>query len=120
MLTRRSKAWFADDRSVVYRYSGQVWPPQPLTTELRNLATSLSVTAEEHLNCLLATQYPDGAATVGYHADDEPLFGTNPTIASLSLGTPRVFEIVDRSRAKAPRPDLSLELGDGALIMRGT
>jgi alkylated DNA repair dioxygenase AlkB len=121
--TRRANVWLADDPGAVYKYSGQVWTPRPLPAALRELGGRLGKVAGEEFNCALATSYPTGEATVGYHADNEPVFGTNPVVASVSLGATRVFGVVHRSRAKGenPAPDLTLELDDGALvIMRGT
>lgn len=121
--TRRANAWLADDPRAVYRYTGQVWTPHPLPEPLRKLGAKLAGVLGEELNCALATFYADGQATVGWHADAEPIFGKNPTVVSVSLGATRVFQIVHRSRARGPstRPDLSLPLEDGALVvMRGT
>jgi alkylated DNA repair dioxygenase AlkB len=121
--TRRANAWLSDDPGAVYRYSGQVWTPRPLPEALRHLGARLGEIVGAELNCALATSYPTGEATVGYHADNEAVFGRNPEIASVSLGATRVFQVVHRSRAKGktPAPDLSIELGDGGLvIMRGT
>jgi alkylated DNA repair dioxygenase AlkB len=120
--TRRANVWLADDPAVVYRYTSQVWMPQPIPKALRHLGARLGKIVGDELNCALATHYPDGEAAVGYHADNEPLFGTNPTVASVSLGATRVFQVVHRSRArgKSPAPDVSLELLDGTLVvMRG-
>ncbi len=100
-----------------------MWIPQPLPAAQRELGAQLGTVAGEAFNCALATSYPTGEATVGYHADNEPVFGKNPVVASASLGATRVFGVVHRSRAKGknPTPDLTLELDDGALvIMRGT
>ena len=37
--------------------------------------------------------YRDGKDHVSWHSDDETLFGRLPTIASVSLGDLRVFEL---------------------------
>lgn len=49
---------------------------------------------------VLINYYRDGSDTVGWHADDEKLYGDTPTIASLSLGSARDFflrKIADQS-----------------------
>jgi alkylated DNA repair dioxygenase AlkB len=102
--TRRANAWLADDPGAVYRYSGQVWTPTAMPEPLRHLGARLGRTAGEEFNCALATSYPTGEATVGYHADNEPVFGRNPVIASVSLGATRVFGVVHRSQAKGEEP----------------
>jgi alkylated DNA repair dioxygenase AlkB len=74
---------------------------------------------QDELNSALATQYSDGEATVGYHADNEPLFGTNPTVASVSLGATRVVVgVVHRSRANARPARASLASSASATAMR--
>ena len=54
---------------------------------------------------------------MGWHSDDEPELGGNPTIASLSLGGTRRFLLRHKRRAHSP---VEIPLGHGALlIMRG-
>jgi alkylated DNA repair dioxygenase AlkB len=120
MPTLRSNAWFAEDSNAVYEYSGQRWVPAPLTERLRELGARLEPLLGERMNSVLASYYPHGGAAVGFHADDEPLFGTNPTIASLSIGAARTFQIA-KSRVRPVTPELELALGDGdLLVMRET
>ena len=44
-------------------------------------------------NSLLANLYRDGHDHVSWHCDDEPELGSEPTIASLSFGDTRNFEL---------------------------
>ena len=44
-------------------------------------------------NSMLANLYRDGHDSVAWHSDDEPSLGQNPTIASLSFGDTRNFEM---------------------------
>ena len=44
-------------------------------------------------NSMLANLYRDGHDSVAWHSDDEPTLGLNPTIASLSFGDTRNFEM---------------------------
>ncbi len=46
-----------------------------------------------YFNSMLANLYRDGHDSVAWHSDDEPSLGTNPTIASLSFGDTRNFEM---------------------------
>jgi alkylated DNA repair dioxygenase AlkB len=48
---------------------------------------------------MLANLYRDGHDSVAWHADDEPDLGPNPTIASMSFGDSRNFEL----RQKLPK-----------------
>ena len=47
-------------------------------------------------NHVLANRYRDGADSMGFHADDEPEFGPDPLIATLSLGASRRFRLAPR------------------------
>ncbi|XP_057513178.1 DNA oxidative demethylase ALKBH2 isoform X2 [Actinidia eriantha] len=44
-----------------------------------------------HFNSLLLNRYKGGNDYVGWHADDEKLYGSTPEIASVSLGCDREF-----------------------------
>jgi len=51
--------------------------------------------------------YEDGSETLGWHADDEPLFGglhSDCCIVSVSLGAPRAFELALRDPAAESGP----------------
>ena len=50
-------------------------------------------------NSVLANLYRDGHDSVAWHADDEEQLGPHPTIASVSFGDLRVFEM----RQKPPQ-----------------
>lgn len=116
VLTKRANVWFAA-HDVEYRYSGQAWKAEPMPAELAQLAERIGAECREAFDCALATHYPNGSAAVGWHADNEPIFEPNPTIASLSLGGPRTFDIVHHSRAKSGRPDVSVKLHSGDLVV---
>lgn len=118
--TLRANAWFADDARAVYAYSGQRWSPVPLAPSLVALRERLEGAFHERMNSVLATLYPNGNAAVGYHADDEPLFGEDPVVASLSVGATRTFQVVRRDLARSGRACLEVVVKDGDLvIMRG-
>ncbi|KAF0040525.1 hypothetical protein F2P81_006423 [Scophthalmus maximus] len=51
-------------------------------------------------NSLLCNMYRDGHDSIGWHSDDEASLGAKPTIASLSLGDTRVFNL-----RKQPPPE---------------
>ena len=44
-------------------------------------------------NSMLANLYRDGHDSVDWHSDNEPALGPNPTIASVSFGDIRNFEL---------------------------
>ena len=69
-------------------------------------------------NSCLLNYYRDGNDNMGFHSDDEPLYGPNPTIGSVSFGSGRDFVL----KLKADTSQqVKFSLGDGhILIMMGT
>lgn len=114
--TPRRVAWHAD-AGYLYRYSGLSHAPSPWTPVLRALRTRL----ESHLGVdfpgVLVNHYRGGQDAMGFHADDEPVLGPEPTIASVSLGAARRFVFKARDGGPA-RHALVLEPGS-LLVMRG-
>ena len=112
----RLTAWYAP---VEYTYSGLTWPARELPPLLERLRREVEEYAEVELPTVLANLYRNGTDKVGWHSDDEPLFGADPVIASLSFGATRTFQM----RRKADRTNkMSFELENGSLLImpRGT
>jgi alkylated DNA repair dioxygenase AlkB len=87
----RLGAWYADD-GAAYEYSGVTMTAEATMPPTVARARELVIDALDiHFPYTLVTLYRDGRDSVGWHADDEPLFGGNPTVASLSLGAERRF-----------------------------
>ncbi len=107
----RLQAWFGEGG---YVYSGIRLQPSPWTElllELKAVTERLSRTA---FNSALANLYRDGRDSVSWHADQEPGLGRNPTIASVSLGATRRFQMRHRRDRSA---SLSLDLSHGSLLV---
>jgi alkylated DNA repair dioxygenase AlkB len=116
ILIRRANVWYADDARCVYRYSGQVWTPQPFTALLNELRSALRSISSANLNSVLATFYPDGQTGVAWHDDNDFPQQPDTPIVSLSLGAGRTFKI----RRKADQQVLaSYELTHGSVIVMG-
>ncbi|XP_070190286.1 alpha-ketoglutarate-dependent dioxygenase alkB homolog 3-like isoform X2 [Littorina saxatilis] len=87
----RLTAWFGEQP---YTYSGVThdaqleWP-----SEIQELRNRLDEIIGIRFNSLLCNCYRDGHDSIDWHSDDEASLGTNPTIASLSFGDTRVFEM---------------------------
>ena len=62
----------------------------PLLTALRD---RLNDKYNLNLDSILANLYRDGHDSVDWHSDNEPALGRCPTIASLSFGDTRNFEL---------------------------
>ena len=84
-----------------YPYSGLTWPAAPFPGVLLELAEKVSQAAGVRFDSVLCNLYRDGQDCVGWHADDEPLFGPDPVVASLSYGAAGL------SRRVAARPRAS-------------
>jgi alkylated DNA repair dioxygenase AlkB len=68
-------------------------------------------------NSVLLNRYRTGQDSVSWHADDEPEFGENPVIASVSFGETRIFQFKHKEQNELKA---SVELTHGSLlIMRG-
>lgn len=111
----RLTSWYGDKE---YKYSGVLNIPFPWTRELYDLKEMAEKACDKPFNTVLLNLYRDGNDHMGWHADDEKSLGTNPVIASISLGEIRKFGLKHRYD-KNLKP-LSFELGSGSLvIMKG-
>lgn len=111
----RLMAWYGD-ADAHYRYSGVDHQPIPWNPSLRSLCVHMEETCGQGFNSVLANLYRDGNDSMGCHADDEKELGSNPTIASLSLGETRLLRF--KHRSTGDKLDLDLKHGD-LLIMAG-
>jgi alkylated DNA repair dioxygenase AlkB len=112
---RRSR-WIGDP-GARYVYSRTAFEPHPWPAALLPLRRRLEHEAESRFNSVLANLYRDGRDSMGWHSDDEPELGSEPVIASLSLGAARRFVLKQRG---ALQRRLALDLPHGSLLlMRG-
>ena len=112
----RKTCWFGNAQAV-YRYSGVTHDPVPWLPLLLELRTRMQAQARSEFNSVLANLYRDGCDSMGWHADNEPELGADPTIASLSLGATRLFSLQHRKTKR--KVNVMLENGS-VLIMRGS
>ena len=112
-LQPRLSAWYGNP-GASYRYSGLDNTPLPWTVDLQTLRQRVQTTCGHQFNSVLLNYYRDGSDAMGMHADDEPELGTEPVIASLSLGAPRRMRFVHRRREHQP---LNLVLEPGSLLI---
>ncbi|WP_070971860.1 alpha-ketoglutarate-dependent dioxygenase AlkB family protein [Vibrio sonorensis] len=90
VLQPRVQAWYGDKS---YTYSGLSMQPLPWLPILLRLKQQCESASGHKYNSLLANLYRDGKDSMGWHQDNEPELGRNPTIASLSLGGTRRFSL---------------------------
>ena len=111
-LEPRLSAWYGDP-GARYSYSGIDLSPKPWTPVLSELRGICAQVSGASFNSVLCNRYRDGNDKMGWHADDEAVLGTEPTIASLSLGAARRF----RLRHRESREIVECELPSGSLLV---
>jgi alkylated DNA repair dioxygenase AlkB len=111
-LVPRLVAWHGDP-GTSYVYSGTRHEPRrwtPPLLEIRELAERLT---GHRYNSVLLNRYRDGNDGMGWHADDEPVLGREPAIASVSLGATRRFKL----RHQRSDTITALDLPHGSLLL---
>jgi len=106
---------FVADAGIVYRYSGvshtgSGWPPDLLDVRRR-----VEQVTGATFNGVLLNLYRDGSDSMGRHADAEPELGTNPLVASVSLGAVRSFVL----RHRSGEDKRAIDLTHGSLLVMG-
>jgi len=110
----RKTAWYGYE-GFSYKYSGILCDPDPWTEELLEIKKVIEhFIPTENFNSVLLNHYRDGNDKVGWHADDEAGLGINPTIASVSLGATRRFDLKHKTKSNQK---LQLELPTGSLVI---
>ncbi|WP_454802194.1 alpha-ketoglutarate-dependent dioxygenase AlkB family protein [Mucilaginibacter phyllosphaerae] len=114
--TPRLTAWYGDNYKT-YAFSGKKFDPHPWTPELLSIKQRVDEAVGMAFNSVLLNDYRNGNDSVAWHADDEPELGLNPTIASVSFGQARRFDVRHKLDHKLK---YSVELENGSLlIMKG-
>ncbi len=91
ILTPRLTAWYGDTNKT-YSYSGTKYDPLQWTPDLTMLKEKIEQLTSYTFNSVLLNYYRSGNDSVAWHSDNERELGTNPIIASLSLGQERQFD----------------------------
>ena len=95
-----------------YGYSGQQLQAEKFPLFLDELRLEVQKRTGNKYNALLINYYRDGQDSNGWHADNEKTLGPNPSIASISLGAERTFELKHLSTGQKK----SVLLADGSLL----
>lgn len=101
-----------------YSYSNIIMQPHYWTLSLQKLKSLVENVSNTVFTTVLLNYYRDGSDSNGWHADNEKELGTNPIIASLSLGAERNFQLkhnIDTTQKK----NIILENGS-LLLMKGS
>lgn len=105
----RLQQWYGDGS---YAYSGIRMEPLPWTDRLKELKQAVEEKCEHEFNSVLLNLYRNGNDTVGWHSDDEPELGDQPSIVSLSFGAARDFIM----RNKLTQEKKCFSLTDGSFL----
>ncbi|TVU11617.1 hypothetical protein EJB05_45212, partial [Eragrostis curvula] len=94
LQTPRDSCYVADEGLTDLKYSGHQphahsWDDFPVLKDI--LKVVHQALPGSYFNSLLLNRYKTGSDYVSWHADDEPLYGPTPEIASVSLGCEREF-----------------------------
>lgn len=108
----RRVCWYGDS-TARYRYSGVSHDPRPWTDTLLHIKARVESECGHRFNSVLGNLYRDGRDSMGWHADKEKELGTNPVIASVSLGATRRFRLRHVRRGIS----LDLDLHNGSLLI---
>ena len=112
----RLTALFGNDAKP-YSYSNITMQPKPWNLLLQKIKYHVESVAEINFTTVLLNYYRDGKDSNGWHADNEKELGLNPTIASVSLGSERMFQL-KHNTDRSLRQNILLENGS-LLIMKG-
>jgi alkylated DNA repair dioxygenase AlkB len=104
--------WFTDT-NVSYVYSGITRTPHAMTPMLYGVMSQCVVASGAEYNSVLVNLYRDGNDSVSWHSDNEEINGSEPTIASVSLGATRRFDLRHKESGETVRVDLE----DGSLLV---
>src|SRR5262249_13215860 len=115
-LFPRLTAWYGDE-GAAYTYSGLKNTPAAWTPPILEVKRAIEPPCGVTFNSVLLNRYRAGQDSVSWHADDEPEFGKNAVIASVSFGQARLFQFKHKKQKELKG---SVELTHGSLlIMRG-
>jgi alkylated DNA repair dioxygenase AlkB len=104
--------WFTNTK-VSYVYSGITRAPHAMTPLLNDVMNACALASGAEYNSVLVNLYRDGNDSVSWHSDNEEINGSEPTIASVSLGETRRFDLRHKDSGETVRVDLE----DGSLLV---
>ena len=111
----RLTAWVGED--VYYAYSNIDNQPQPWSEPMLKLKEKIESVYNIQINGCLLNLYRSGKDHISWHSDNEKELGNDPSIASISLGGERNFQLKHKF---LPLDKVSLKLNSGSIvIMKG-
>ena len=117
VLQPRLSAWYGDE-GTDYAYSGLLNRPLPWNRQLLMIKQQVEEICNCDFNSVLLNLYRHGQDSMGWHQDNETELGERPTIASVSFGESRHFQMRHKFDKSVSR--INVQLQDGSvLIMSG-
>ena len=110
----RLQAYYADE-GCEYGYSGKSLVREDWNNEMLSLKQKIEAFTNTCYNSVLLNYYRDGNDSNGWHRDNEKELGSDPVIASISLGGTRKFRVRNRITKRV----LDFELEEGSVIWMG-
>lgn len=98
-----------------YLYGGVQHMPLPENKTVNDLISKVNVFTGCDFNSVLLNLYQSANDYIGFHKDNEPQLGNNPTVASISLGFERIFHIKHAYSGKLYK----ILLENGSLLVMG-
>jgi alkylated DNA repair dioxygenase AlkB len=95
----RLSAIFGDDITKEYTYSKTPRKIKKMPRVIEKLRDIIKETTGIHYDCVLVNYYRNGKDKIGWHSDNERMMDTN-SIASISLGAERTFQMRDKLTKK--------------------
>lgn len=123
-MEKRQSCFYSDLRNPdgtlrIYNYAGKQNAPLEFTDELRTLKESTERALGLQFNSCLANLYANGKNVIGYHSDSESSIIPTSTIASISLGAERWFDVRAKDDAPDPNINLRIRMKHGSMITMG-
>ena len=109
----RLTALYADEERS-YTYAGLTLEAFSFTEKMERLKSDIEDITRHRFNSCLFNLYRNEKDSNGWHADDEPELGSQPVIASLSLGATRRFHIKHKRDKTLKR---TIDLTHGSLLL---
>ena len=111
----RLTAWYGE-KGTSYSYSGIHLEPIPFTPLIEQIKNDIEKFSGQKFNSVLLNLYRNHFDSMGWHSDDEKELGLEPNIASLSLGSSRMFQLKHKTLKEKK---LKLSLNNGSLLLMG-
>lgn len=108
----RLTAWYGDN-DTPYSFSGITLSPNYWTKELQVIKNRIEPRCNATFNSVLLNLYRNGTDSISWHTDAEKELGMNPTIASVTFGATRKFQL----RHKITKEKIELNLQHGSLLV---